>query len=129
VLTGTEEAECVSGTSDPLPTSDVGRIVYAYRSWRGEPAPDWWHEAEHGPWAFTPTPGFAKPATIDEIAKHGHVLTPGRYIGAEEQADDAEPFVEKYPRLVAELEDQMMEGERLTRVIRARLREITDSNA
>src|SRR4051812_46022628 len=42
VLTGTEDAECVQGTSDPLPSSDVGRIVYAYRRWRGEPLPDWW---------------------------------------------------------------------------------------
>jgi len=32
------------------------------------------------------------------------VLTPGRYVGAEEQEEDAEPFEEKYPRLLAELE-------------------------
>ena len=38
--------------------------------------------------------GFAKPATIDEIAKHGHVLTPGRYVGAEDIEEDAEPFAE-----------------------------------
>jgi type I restriction enzyme M protein len=121
VLTGIEEAECVPGTSDPLPASDVGRIVYAYRRWRGEPAPGWWNEQEHGPWAFAPTPGFAKPATIDEIAKHSHVLTPGRYVGAEEQEDDAEPFTEKYPRLVAELEEQLAEGERLANLIRTNL--------
>src|SRR4029079_15967102 len=39
VLTGIEDAECVPGTSDPLPTTDIGRIVYAFRQWRGEPAP------------------------------------------------------------------------------------------
>ncbi|GAB3369890.1 type I restriction-modification system subunit M [Massilia agri] len=105
VLTGIEPAECIEGTSDPLPASDVGRIVYSYRRWRGEPAPEWWNEVEHGPWVFAPIPGFAKPATIEEIAEHGHVLTPGRYVGAEEQFDDAEPFTEKYPRLVAELEE------------------------
>ena len=109
------------GTGDPLPSSDVGRIVYAYRRWRGEPAPDWWSEAEHGPWAFAPTPGFAKPATVSEIAKHGHVLTPGRYVGAEEQEDDGEPFAEKYPRLVAELEEELAEGERLAALVRERL--------
>ena len=85
VLTGIEDAECVEGTSDPLPDSDVGRIIYAYRQWRGDPAPNWWTETEHGPWDFTPDPGFAKPATIAEIAKHGYVLTPGRYVGAEER--------------------------------------------
>jgi type I restriction enzyme M protein len=66
-------------------------------------------------------PGFAKPATLAEIAQHGHVLTPGRYVGAEEQTDDAEPFAEKYPRLVAELEEQLAEGERLNAAIRSAL--------
>ncbi len=68
-----------------------------------------------------PPPASAKPATIDEIAKHGHVLTPGRYVGAEEQEDDAEPFAEKYPRLVAELEGCLAEGERLGRLVREQL--------
>ena len=44
-------------------------------------------------------------ATIEEIAKHGYVLTTGRYVGAEEIEEDAEPFAEKYPRLVAEVEE------------------------
>ena len=125
VLTGMEDAEYVvgpnGGTKDPLPTSDIGRIVYAYRQWRGEPKPDWWTTKDHGDWTFQPTPGFAKPATIEEIAKHGHVLTPGRYVGAEEVEDDAEPFAEKYPRLVAEVEECLAEGERLADVIRRKL--------
>jgi type I restriction enzyme M protein len=58
-----------------------------------------------------------KPATIDEIAKHDHVLTPGRYVGAEEREED-KPFAEKYLRLVAELEERLAEGERLAAVIR-----------
>ena len=122
VLSGLEDAECIAGTSDPLPTSDIGRIVYAYRMWRGEPQPEWWKTMEHGEWSFTPTPGFAKPATIEEIAKHGHALTPGRYVGAEDIEEDAEPFVEKFPRLVAEVEECLAEGERLTSVIREKLR-------
>lgn len=121
VLTGTEEAECVRDTGDPLPASDVGRIVYAYRRWRGEPAPEWWDEKEHGPWAFAPTAGFAKPAMIEEIAKNGHVLTPGRYVGAEEQADDDEQFIDKFARLVADLNEQLAEGERLAAVVRQQL--------
>jgi type I restriction enzyme M protein len=121
-----KDGHIVDGTGDPPPASDVGRIVYAYRRWRGEPAPDWWNEQEHGRWAFTPTSGFAKPATIEEIAKHGYVLTPGRYVGAEEQGDDAEPFAEKYPQLVAQLEEHLAEGERLTAVIRERLAGVQD---
>ncbi|MEO6624566.1 MAG: type I restriction endonuclease subunit M [Burkholderiaceae bacterium] len=50
------------------------------------------------------------------------MLTPGRYVGAEEQADDGEPFTEKYPRLLAELEACFGEGERLMAVVRERLR-------
>ena len=66
-------------------------------------------------------PGFARSATIEEIAKHGHVLTPGRYVGAEDVEDDAEPFAEKYPRLVAEVEECLAEGERLGRLVRESL--------
>ncbi len=51
------------------------------------------------------SPGFAKPATIEEIAKHGHVLTSGRYVGAEHIEEDAERFAEKYPRQVADVSD------------------------
>jgi type I restriction enzyme M protein len=45
--------------------------------------------------------GFCKSATTAEIATHGYVLTPGRYVGAEEVEDDGEPFGEKMARLVA----------------------------
>ena len=89
--------------------------------WRGEPKPDWWKKKDQGDWAFTATPGFAKPATIEEIAKHGHVLTPGRYVGAEDIEEDAEPFAEKYPRLVAEVEECFAAGERLMAVVRQKL--------
>ncbi len=134
VLSGLEDAECVDGTSDPLPTSDIGRIVDVYRQWRGEPKPAWWdahcgtsfqpvslnqRQDAAATCAFTGTPGFARPATIDEIAMHGHVLTPGRYVGAEAIEEDAEPFTEKYPRLVEEVQECLAESERLTNVIRA----------
>jgi len=56
-----------------------------------------------------------------EIAAHGHVLTPGRYVGAEEVADDSEPFAEKMPRLVAELHAQFAESAKLEKAIKANL--------
>ena len=59
---------------------------------------------------YADVPGFCKSATTDEIAAHGHVLTPGRYVGAEEVEDDGEPFEEKMPRLVAELQRQFAES-------------------
>lgn len=126
VLTGTEEAEEVTGTRDPLPSSDIGRIVYAYRMWRGEPAPDWWKPEEHGEWVYADIPGFCKAVKIEDIAKHGYVLTPGRYVGAEALEDDDEPFTEKYPRLVAELEALIGRGEELGNQVRDRLQMVEE---
>ena len=123
VLTGGDDGESMlaDGMGDPKPDSDLGRIVYAFRQWRGEPAPDWWDEAQHGAWAYRDIPGFCKAETVAGIGKHGFVLTPGRYVGAEEQEDDGEPFAEKYPRLLAELEECFGEGERLLGVAREKL--------
>ena len=127
VLTGDDsEGMLPDGTGDPTPDSDIGRIVYAFRQWRGEPAPDCWDEEAHGAWAYEDVPGFCKAETIEGIAKHGFVLTPGRYVGAEAQEDDGEPFEEKYPRLLAELEECFTEGERLMGVVRQRLGGLAD---
>ena len=122
VLTGGDDGESmlVDG-SDPKPDSDLGRIVYAFRQWRGEPAPTWWDESAHGDWAYRDMPGFYKAETIEGIGKHGFVLTPGRYVGAEEPEDDGEPFTEKFPRLLAEVEECFAEGERLMTSVREQL--------
>ncbi len=126
ILTGADNGATTGGdgTGDPLPTSDLGRIVYAFRQWRGEPAPDWWNEAQHGAWAYRDIPGFCKAETIAGIGKHGFVLTPGRYVGAEAQEEDGEPFAEKYPRLVAELNAQFAESARLEKAIRLNLQDL-----
>jgi type I restriction enzyme M protein len=129
VLTGGDAGESMlaDGLGDPNFDSDLGRIVYAFRQWRGEPAPVWWKEAQHGAWVYRDIPGFCKAETIAGIGKHGFVLTPGRYVGAEEQVDDGEPFAEKYPRLLAELEACFGEGERLMAVVRERLKGVSDA--
>lgn len=69
-------------------------------------------------------PGFCKSAALEEIRKHGHVLTPGRYVGAEAQEDDGEPFEEKMRRLVAQLREQQGEAARLDAAIAANLKEL-----
>jgi type I restriction enzyme M protein len=68
--------------------------------------------------------GFCKSATTAEIAAHGHVLTPGRYVGAEEVEDDGDPFEEKMPRLIAELHGQFAESAKLEAAIRANLKSL-----
>ena len=109
---------------DPHHDSDIGRIVYAFRQWRGEPAPTWWDEAEHGKWAYLDIPGFCKVETIEGIKEEGFVLTPGRFVGAELQEDDGEPFEEKYFRLTDKLENSFAEGNRLTAEVRKNLARI-----
>ena len=71
---------------------------------------------------YADLPWFCKSATTAEIAAHGHVLTPGRYVGAEEVEDDGDPFEEKMPRLVAELHAQFAESAKLEQAIKANLR-------
>ncbi|CAJ9640430.1 type I restriction system adenine methylase [Burkholderia pseudomallei] len=126
VLSGGEDGETMlpNGVGDPKRDTDIGRIVYAFRQWRGEPKPDWWDEETHGDWVYRDIPGFCKATNIDEIKKHDFVLTPGRYVGAEELEDDGEPFTEKYPRLLAELEQCFEESQRLASCVRQRLKGI-----
>jgi len=73
---------------------------------------------------YADIPGFCKSATLDAIRKHGHVLTPGRYVGAEAREDDGEPFGEKMQRLSAQLEVQFAEGTKLEQAIHQNLKEL-----
>ena len=91
----------VDRTHRELTDEDIARIAGAYHAWRA------------GEDSYGDLPGFCKSAPLDEVRRHGHVLTPGRYVGAEPQPDDGEPFEEKMRRLVGELHAQQAEGTRL----------------
>jgi type I restriction enzyme M protein len=69
-------------------------------------------------------PGFCMSAKLEEIRKHDHILTPGRYVGAEETEDDGEPFQEKMNRLTAVLRDQTAASSKLDAAILANLKEL-----
>ena len=71
--------------------------------------------------AYADIPGFCKSATIEEIRKHGHVLTPGRYVGAAPQEDDGEPFEQKMTRLTKQWREQQAEAQRLDAAIEENL--------
>jgi type I restriction enzyme M protein len=94
-----------------LSDEDIAKIAETYHRWRGD-----------GAGKYEDVAGFCKSATTAEIAAHQFVLTPGRYVGAEEVEDDGEPFDEKLKRLVATLEEQFAEGARLEKEIRKNLR-------
>jgi len=58
---------------------------------------------------------------LAEIAEHGHVLTPGRYVGAEEVEDDDEAFADKMQALTEKLGEHMARGAELDQLIRKTL--------
>jgi len=93
------------------PDTDIGRIVGAYHAWRGE----------EGAGEYQDIPGFCKSANLEAIRKHGHVLTPGRYVGAAEVEDDGEPFEEKMQRLSAELQAQFTESDQIQAQIKTNI--------
>jgi hypothetical protein len=95
-----------------LSEDDIDRIAGAYHAWRGE--------KDAG--KYTDVAGFCKTATTDEIISHDFILTPGRYVGAEQQQDDGEPFEEKMKRLTATLREQFQESAKLEKAIRANLK-------
>jgi len=97
-----------------LSDEDIAKIAGTYHAWRGE--------AEGV--EYEDVPGFCKSATTEEIREHGHILTPGRYVGAEEVEDDGEPFEEKMARLTTTLNQQFAESRRLEEEIRKNLKSI-----
>ncbi len=95
-----------------LTEEDLSRIVGTYHAWRGDPG------AEQ---LYTDVPGFCKSTSVAEIGLHGFVLTPGRYVGAEEQDDDDETVGDKLQRLIGTVDEAFVESARLEREIRNRL--------
>jgi len=95
-----------------LAAEDIQNIAGTYHSWRGD--------ANSG--KYEDVAGSCRDAPLDEIRTHGHVLTPGRYVGAEEAEDDGEPFERKMKRLTAILQEQFAESARLERAIRQNLK-------
>jgi len=104
----------VDRTHRELTNEGIARIANTYHAWRGE----------KGAGNYEDVPSFCKSATLEEIRKHGHVLTPGRYVGAEAQEDDGESFEEKMKRLTAAFREQMQEGRKLDAAIEANLKEL-----
>lgn len=98
-----------------LSDDDIGVIVDTYHAWRGDKASKKKYED---------VPGFCKSATLDDIRHHGHILTPGRYVGAAEVEDDGEPFADKMARLTAELREQTKQSAKLDNLIWANLEDI-----
>ena len=104
-------AEGKKGGEFYTPHCVVKLLVEMLEPWRGEA----------GAGDYADLPGFCQSAPLEEVRKHGHVLTPGRYVGAAPQEEDDEPFEDKMKLLVAQLREQQAEGVRLDAAIKANL--------
>ncbi len=98
-----------------LTSEDIARVADTYHAWRGDKDV----KKKYGDLL-----GFCKSANLEEIRKRGHVLTPGRYVGAEELLDDGEPFNEKIKRLTTALREQQKDTATLDAAIAANLKKL-----
>lgn len=89
-----------------LTPDDIKKISDTYHKWRGEPI-----DGKHT--EYEDIAGFCKSAILEQIRKQNHILTPGRYVGYEEEEEDDESFEEKMVELTAELVEAINEGNRL----------------
>ncbi len=101
----------VDRTRKELPAADIQKIADAYHTWRGESAAT----------EYEDVPGFCRAVKLAEIAEHGFVLTPGRYVGAADIEDDELPFSERFTALQVKLDKILAESDRLTAAIRKNL--------
>ena len=98
--------ELTDGSEDPN-KNDIGKIADTYKAFVEGTLED--------------EKGFCAVVTTEEIAKQDYILTPGRYVGIEDQEDDGEPFEEKMTRLTAELSQLFIKSHDLESEIKARL--------
>jgi type I restriction enzyme M protein len=89
----------------------IARIAGTVAAWRGEGSAG----------EYADVAGYCRSVKLAEIAGHGHVLTPGRYVGAEAVEDDAEGFEVRMQELTEKLGEQMAKGAELDAVIRRKL--------
>jgi len=99
-----------------LTDADIVRIVETYHAWRGEP----------GAGAYNDIPGYCKTSSVEDISAQGYALTPGRYVGTEDQDEDDGSFEERFRALTQELHQQFADGAKLQSVISASLQGLFD---
>lgn len=101
----------IDRTHRDLTGDDIRRIATTYHAWKGEGE-------------YEDIAGFCKSVSIEEVEKHGFVLTPGRYVGAAEIENDGEVFSDKMKRLTEKLSEQLKESAELGMKVRKNLKEL-----
>ena len=106
----------VDRTRRELSDDDIALIAATYHRWRGKPEA----VAAAGLQPYADEPGFCRSATLEEVRGHGHVLTPGRYVGAADVEDDGVSFEERFGALRTRLTEQFDAG----RALQARIEDV-----
>lgn len=106
-------ATMISRVQSEFTDEVIERIAATVAAWRGE--------AGAGEGQYQDILGFCRSVKLEEIAQHGHVLTPGRYVGAEAVEDNDEDFATRMQQLTDKLGEQMAKGAELDLLIRAKL--------
>ena len=101
----------VDRTHRELSDEEIALVADTFHAWGGDGG-------------YEDAPGFCRAAPLEEVRRQGHVLTPGRYVGAPPQEEDGEPFVEKMHRLAGQWREQRAEGARLDDAIAANLQRL-----
>ncbi len=96
---------------------DTAQISDTYHAWRGE------EHAIDRRGEYEDVSGFCYSASLEDIKTHGYVLTPGRFVGAEDEIDDGVVFADKFKELKAELGQHFTESERLQKLIEEKINE------
>lgn len=104
-----KKASMISRVQAELTNEVISQIESTVAAWRGEGG------------EYQDIAGFCRSVPLAEIAQHGHVLTPGRYVGAEEVEDDDEAFADKMQKLTEKLGEQIAKGAELDALIRQKL--------
>lgn len=102
-------ASMISRVQAELTDEVISQIESTVTAWRGEGD------------EYQDIAGFCRSVSLAEIAQHGHVLTPGRFVGTEEVEDDDEAFADKMQKLTEKLGEQMAKGAELDVLIRQKL--------
>jgi type I restriction enzyme M protein len=108
----------VTRTLRELSDEEISNIADTYNSWRGEPGLE----------PYEDIAGFCASVTLEEIRKHDHVLTPGRYVGAEDEAEDDEPLESRIRRLIDDVSDGFARRKQLQLEVSAALQSLEVEN-
>ena len=100
--------EMVNRRQRVITDAEITRIAELYRHYKRRDAPP-------------DVPGFCKVAALEDVRKHDYKLTPGIYVGTQADDEDEEPYEEKMPRFIQELQGLFAESSQLQRLIAADL--------